>query len=200
MVSSSIPGTPMGAAGAGTSALGISNDGNFYISASAGAPQKIATTASSSYFSNLFQEDGYDLGQFVVGETTTNPQALHVYSSYASSSSWQRTSVGYDPASGYAVLRSENSTSGAAPGLGFWVNSGLKWVIDASSNLKPWTDQTFNVGSFNSSGRGSGLRPGRVYVAGSSASGSGFELGKFANESYEICNDATAGTVINGLA
>ncbi|HWY22944.1 MAG TPA: hypothetical protein VNX26_17080, partial [Candidatus Acidoferrum sp.] len=33
MVSSPIPGTAMTAAGAGTSALGISNDGNFYISA-----------------------------------------------------------------------------------------------------------------------------------------------------------------------
>jgi hypothetical protein len=84
--------------------------------------------------------------------------------------------------------------------LGFWVNSGLKWVIDASSNLKPWTDQTYNVGSFNSTGTGSGLRPGTVYVAGNSTSGSGFELGKFANQSYELCNDTTTGTVVNGLA
>ncbi len=97
-------------------------------------------------------------------------------------------------------MKSENSTSGAAPGLGFWINSGLKWVIDASSNLKPWTDQTYNVGSFNSTGSGSGLRPGTVYVAGNSTSGSGFELGKFANQSYELCNDTTNGTVVNGLS
>jgi hypothetical protein len=84
--------------------------------------------------------------------------------------------------------------------LGFWVNSGLKWVIDAGSNLKPWTDQTYNVGSFSSAGSGSGLRPGTVYVAGNSTSGSGFELGKFANQSYELCNDTTTGTVVNGLA
>jgi hypothetical protein len=199
MVSSPIPGTPMGAAGAGTSALGISNDGSFYISASAGAPQKIATTASSSYFSNLFQEDGYDLGQFVVGETTANPQSLHVYSSYTNSSSWQRTSLGYDLADNYAVVRSENSSAGDAPGLGFWINNGLKWVVDASGNLKPWTDQTYNVGSFSGAG-GTGLRPGTVYVAGNSGSGSGFELGKFASESYELCNDTTSGTIVNGLA
>jgi hypothetical protein len=199
MVSSPIPGTAMSAAGAGTSALGISSDGNFYISASAGTPQKVATTASSSYFSNLFQEDGYDLGQFVMGETTANPQSLHVYSSYTNSSTWQRTSVGYDLADNYAVLRSENSTAGTAPGLGFWINNGLKWVVDASSNLKPWTDQTYNVGSFNGAG-GTGLRPGTVYVAGNSASGSGFELGKFASESYELCNDTTSGTIVNGLA
>jgi hypothetical protein len=196
MVSSPIPGTAMAAAGAGTSALGVSNDGNFYISANAGVPQKVATTGTSSYFSNLFQEDANDLGEY----NGTTAQNLHVYSSYTNSSTWQRTSLGYDPTDNYAVLRSENSTSGAAPGLGFWVNSGLKWVVDASSNFKPWTDQTYNVGSFSSAGSGSGLRPGTVYVAGNSASGSGFELGKFASESYELCNDTTNGTVVNGLA
>ena len=199
-VTSPIPGAAMTAAGAGTSALGISNDGNFYISANAGTPQTVATTGTSSFFTNLVQEDTNDVGQFTVGETTANPQNLHVYSSYTNSSTWQRTSLGYDATDNYAVVRSENSTSGAAPGLGFWVNSGLKWVIDASSNFKPWADQAFNVGSFNPAGSGSGLRPATVYVAGSATSNSGFELGKFANESYEICNDATNGTVINGLA
>jgi hypothetical protein len=196
MVSSPIPGTAMAASGAGTSTLGISNDGNFYISVNAGTPQKVATTATSSFFSNLFQEDANDLGEY----NGTTAQSLHVYSSYTNSSTWQRTSLGYDATDNYAVVRSENSTSGAAPGLGFWINSGLKWVVDASSNFKPWTDQTYNVGSFNSSGSGSGLRPGTVYVAGNSASGSGFELGKFASESYELCNDATTGTIVNGLA
>jgi hypothetical protein len=196
IVSSPIPGTAMAAGGAGTSALGVSNDGNFYISANAGTPQKVATTGTSSFFSNLSQEDANDLGEF----NGTTAQNLHIYSSYTNSSTWQRTSLGYDSTDNYAVVRSESSTSGAAPGLGFWINSGLKWVMDASSNLKPWTDQTYNVGSFNSSGSGSGLRPGTVYVAGNSASGSGLELGKFANESYELCNDTGTGTIVNGLA
>jgi hypothetical protein len=195
-VSSPIPGTAMVAAGAGTSALGISSDGNFYISANAGVPQKVATAATSSFFSNLFQEDANDIGEY----NGTTAQNLHVYSSYTNSSSWQRTSLGFDTTDNYAVVRSESSTSGAAPGLGLWVNSGLKWVIDASSNFKPWTDQSYNVGSFSNTGSGSGLRPATVYAAGNSISGSGFELGKFANESYELCNDVSTGTVINGLA
>jgi len=194
MVSSPLPGTAMAAAGAGTSALGISNDGNFYISANAGTPQKVATTATSSYFSNLFQEDANDLGEY-----GTVAQNLHVYSIYTNSSTWQRTSLGYDGGDNYAVVRSESSTSGGAPGLGFWINNGLKWVVDASGNFKPWTDQTYNIGSFTS-GSGTGLRPGTVYAAGNSASGSGFELGKFANQSYELCNDTTSGTIVNGLA
>ncbi len=196
MVSSPIPGTAMGTAGAGTSSLGISNDGNFYISANGGVPQKVATSGTSSYFSNLIQEDANDLGE----QNGGTPQSLHVYSNYANSSTWQRTSLGYDATDNYAVVRSENAVSGNAPGLGFWINSGLKWVVDASGNFKPWTDQTYSLGSFNGTGSGSGLRPGTVYVAGNSTSGSGFELGRFANESYELCNDTGTGTIVNGLA
>jgi hypothetical protein len=194
-VSSPVSGTAMAAAGAGTSALGISNDGNFYISANAGTPQKVATTATSSYFSNLFQEDANDVGEY----NGTTAQNLHVYSSYTNSSTWQRTSLGFDATDNYAVVRSESSTSGGAPGLGLWINSGLKWVVDASGNFKPWTDQTYNIGSFTA-GSGTGLRPGTVYAAGNSTSGSGFELGRFANQSYELCNDTTNGTIVNGLA
>ena len=57
LVSSPIPGTAMTAAGTGTSSLGISNDGNLYVSSNGAAPQRSATSATSSYFSNLVQED-----------------------------------------------------------------------------------------------------------------------------------------------
>jgi hypothetical protein len=195
LVSTPIPGTAMAAATAGTSALGISNDGNFYISASGGTPQKVATSATSSYFSNLFQEDANDLGEY----NGTTAQNLHVYSSYTNSSTWQRTSVGFDTGDGYAVLRSESSVSGGSPGLGFWLNNGLKWVIDANGEFKPWADGTYTIGTAAPT-TGTGLRPSTIYVAGSSTSNSGFELGKFANNSYELCNDTTNGTVVNGLA
>ena len=82
---------------------------------------------------------------------------------------------------------------------GRWLNNGLKWVIDTTGNLKPWADEAYNIGAFSAS-TGVGLRPGTVYVAGSTSSDSGFELGKFANNSYELCNDTTNGTVLNGLA
>jgi hypothetical protein len=195
MVSTPIPGTAMAAAATGMSALGISNDGNFYISANAGTPQKVATAATSSYFSNLFQEDANDLGEY----NGTTPQNLHVYFSYTNSTTWTRASLGFDTADNYAVLRSESAPSGSALGLGFWLNSGLKWVIDTTGNLKPWADEAYNIGSFNATS-GVALRPATVYVAGSTTSDSGFELGKFASNSYELCNDTTNGTVLNGLA
>jgi hypothetical protein len=197
MVSSPIPGTAMAAAGAGMSALGISNDGNFYISNSltGGTPLKVATTATSSFFSNLFQEDANDLGEY----NGTTPQNLHVYFSYTNSTTWTRASLGFDTTDNYAVLRSESDPSGSALGLGFWLNNGLKWVIDTSGYLKPWADEVYNIGTFNATS-GVALRPATVYVAGSASSDSGFELGKFANNSYELCNDTTNGTVIDGLA
>ena len=197
MVSSPIPGTAMAAAGAGTSALGISNDGNFYISANAGTPQQVATTATSSFFTNLFQEDPNTIEE---RNGTVAEQELRVYSTYTNSSTWKRISMGTDSTDGYAAVRSESSPSGGALGLGFWVNSGLKWVIDPSNNLKPFADDSYNIGTFNSAGTGTGLRPATIYVGGNSSSGSGFELGKFASESYELCNDATTGTVVSGLA
>jgi hypothetical protein len=197
MVSSPIPGTAMGAAGAGMSALGISNDGNFYISNSltGGTPLKVATTATSSFFTNLFQEDANDLGEY----NGTTPQNLHVYYSYTNSTTWTRASLGFDTTDNYAVLRSESDPSGSALGLGFWLNNGLKWAIDTGGNLKPWADEAYNIGTFSAS-TGVGLRPGTVYLAGNTSSNSGLELGKFADESYELCNDTTNGTVINGLA
>jgi hypothetical protein len=48
LVSSVPPSSSMGAAASGDSAIGISNDGNFYISANGGAPSQIATTSSPS--------------------------------------------------------------------------------------------------------------------------------------------------------
>jgi hypothetical protein len=46
LVSSVPPSSEMGAAASGDSAIGISSDGNFYISANGGAPDQIATTSS----------------------------------------------------------------------------------------------------------------------------------------------------------
>ena len=61
---------------------------------------------------DLLDSMANDLGEY----NGTTAQNLHVYSSYTNSSTWQRTSLGYDATDNYAVVRSENSTSGAAPG------------------------------------------------------------------------------------
>ncbi|MGO9086550.1 MAG: beta strand repeat-containing protein [Candidatus Sulfotelmatobacter sp.] len=182
-VSSPIPGTAMGPAGAGTSALGISNDGNFYVSANGGTPQKVATSATSSYFSNLTQEDANNLGE----SNGTTAQNLHVYSSYASSSSWQRTTVGYDATDNVAALRSENSTASQALGIGFMIGSSLRWLINATSELKPAANNSFNIGDPS-------FAPQTVYAATS------FDTLTAGRQNFELCNDATTGTALNFLA
>lgn len=183
MVSSPIPGTAMAAAGTGTSALGISNDGNFYVSANGGAPQKVATSATSSYFSNLWQEDANDLGMY----NGTTAQGLHVYSSYTNSSTWQRTSLGFDTTDNLAVVRSENSTSSLAPGLGFWIGSSVRWAIDSQSTLKPFANNLINIGTTT-------LAPQTIFAATS------FDSLTQGRHNFELCNDSTTGTALNFLA
>jgi hypothetical protein len=49
LVNSPIPPTAMASAGSGTSSLGISSDGNFYVSANGGVPSQIVTTSSATF-------------------------------------------------------------------------------------------------------------------------------------------------------
>ena len=183
MVSSPIPGTLMSASGPGTSSLGISDDGNFYVSANGGTPEKVATSATSSYFTNLWQEDANDVGS----ANGTNAQGLHVYSNYANSSSWQRTSLGYDTTDNLSVLKSENSTPTSAPGLGFWIGSSVRWAINSASELKPFANNSFNIGDAS-------FAPQTIYAATS------FDTLTGGRQNFELCNDGTTGTMQNFLA
>jgi len=183
MVSSPIPGTAMAAAGTGTSSLGISNDGNFYVSANGGAPQKVATSGTSSYFSNLFQEDANTLGE----QNGTTPQGLRVYGTYTNSSNYERTGLAWDATDGYFVLKNENAGTGGQHGIGFWIGSGVRWAIDTQSTLKPFTNNSFNLGSAT-------LAPQTVYAATS------FDTLTTGRQNFELCNDATTGTALNLVA
>ena len=53
-----IPSLAMTAAPAGTSSIGISNDGNFYVSANGGTPQQITTGSGSSAVTSVFGRTG----------------------------------------------------------------------------------------------------------------------------------------------
>jgi len=182
-VSSPIPGTAMGPASAGTSALGISNDGYFYESSNGGTPQKVATSATSSYFSNLFQEDANDLGEY----NATNPQGLHVYGTYTNTSNYERTGLGWDATDGYFVLKNENAGTGAQRGIGFWIGSGVRWAIDTLSNFKPGSNNSFNIGTTS-------FAPQSVFAATS------FDTLTQGRLNFELCNDGTTGTALNLLA
>ena len=72
LVDTPIPGTAMGTAAAGTSSLGISNDGNFYISTNAGAPSKVLTAATDAVTSVFGRAGavGAASGDYSVGQVT----------------------------------------------------------------------------------------------------------------------------------
>ncbi len=143
-VSSPVPGTAMAAAGAGTSALGISNDGYFYISANAGSPQKVATTVTSSFFSNLFQEDPNDLGEY----SGTTAQGLNVYGTRADASDYERLELMYDTVNtGFFKIDAQALGTGVHRGLAFWVNGAGRWGIDQLDMFKPFVDNVYDLGS-----------------------------------------------------
>ena len=79
LVDSPIPGSPIGAATSGTSSLGISNDGNFYISANAGTPSVVCTAAN---------------GACNADATTTNPITFNNSNSGAASGATFNGSAG----------------------------------------------------------------------------------------------------------
>ena len=182
-VSSPIPGTAMAPASTGTSALGISNDGNFYVSANGGTPQQVATSATSSFFPNLNQEDANDLGEF----NGTNAQGLHVYGTYTNSSNYERTGLGWDATNGYFVVRNENAGSGLQRGLGFAIGGTTRWGINSSSELKPFSNNSFNIGD-------AAFAPQTIYAATS------FDTLTSGRLNFELCNDGTTGTSLNFLA
>ena len=127
-VSSPIPGTAMAAASAGTSALGISNDGNFYISADGGTPQKVATSATSSYFSNLWQEDANELD---IRNGAGNYQIFTVNAagSYIDASDYSRLQVDYDTTN--AAYRFLGNYLGTGTGIG---SHPFEWCFGATSS------------------------------------------------------------------
>jgi hypothetical protein len=138
---------------------------------------------------NLFNSDpGGDPADNLEERNGSNAENLRVYSTFTNSTTWQRTSLGFDTTDNYAVVRSENATSASAPGLGFWVGPGLKWVVDATGNLKPWTDNTFNLGS------DSGNSAKSIFAKTS------FNSVLYGRNDFEIPNDGATGTVLNELA
>ena len=174
-----------------TQPAGIPNWGVFWFDSATHSPRVIENNGQAIQLgmTNLFNSDpGGDPSDNLEERNGNTAQNFRVYSSFVNNTTWQRTSLGFDPTSNYAVLRSENATSASAPGLGLWIGSGLKWVVDATGNLKPWTDNQFNLGS------DSGNAVKSIFAKTS------FNTVQYGRNDFEIANDGSAGTVLNELA
>jgi len=177
-----------------TPPAGIPNWGIFWFDSATHTPRVIENSGQVVQLglTNLFNSDpGGDPADNLEERNGSNAENLRVYSSFANNTTWQRTSLGFDATDNYAVVRSENATSASAPGLGFWVGSGLKWVVDATGDLKPWAatgDNQFNIGSDTGN------------AAKSVFAKTSFNSVLYGRNDFEIPNDGSTGTVLNQLA
>jgi hypothetical protein len=133
-----------------TQPAGIPNWGVFWFDSTAHAPKVIDNGGQAFQlgYPNLNNSDpGGDPPDNLEEKNGTTAQNMRVYSSYTNATAWTRMSLGYDPTSGYQVLRSEDATSGNALGLGMYIGSNLKWAFAANGALKPNTDNGFDIGT-----------------------------------------------------
>ena len=174
-----------------TQPAGVPNWGVFWFDSATHTPRVLENNGQIMQLglTNFFNSDpGGDAANNLEQRNGATAQNLRVYSSYTNNTTWQRTSLGFDSADNYAVVRSENANSASAPGLGLWVGNAKRWVVDGAYNFKPWTDNTYSLGS------DSGNAPKSVFAKTS------FNSVVYGRHDFEIPNDTTSGTVLNKLA
>jgi hypothetical protein len=174
-----------------TPPTGIANYGLFWFDSTCHCPKVISNNGQAVQLglTNVFNQDsgGTNPSNTLEEVNGTSPQALRVYGTWTNSTNWERTGLAWDATDSYFVLKNENAGTGQQRGLGFWIGSNIRWAIDTGSTLKPFTDNSFNIGSTT-------LRPKTVYAATS------FDISTGGAQTLEMCNDATTGTGLNFLA
>jgi hypothetical protein len=174
-----------------TPPTGIPNYGIFWFDSTCHCPKVIDNNGQAVQLglTNVFNQDssGTNPSNTLEEVNGTSPQAFRVYGTWTDATDWERTGLSWDQADTYFVLKNENAGSGSQRGIGFWIGSNIRWAIDTASALKPFTDNSYNVGSAT-------LRPKTVYAATS------FDMSTTGAQTFEICNDSTTGTSLNFLA
>lgn len=174
-----------------TAPTGIPNYGIFWFDSTCHCPKVIDNNGQAVQLglTNVFNQDsnGTNPSNTLEQVNGTSPQAFRVYNTWTNSTNWERTGLSWDQSDSYFVLKNENAGTGSQRGIGFWIGSNIRWAIDTASTLKPFNDNSYNVGS-------STLRPKTVYAATS------FDLSTTGAQTFEMCNDATTGTSLNFLA
>ncbi len=145
-----------------TAPAGIPNYGIFWFDSSCHCPKVIDNNGQGVQLglSNVFNQDssGTNPANTLEEVNGTNPQNLRVYGTWTNSTNWERTGFSWDQADSYFVLKNENAGTGSQRGIGFWIGSNIRWAIDTASNLKPFVDNLYSVGSTT-------LRPATGYFA-----------------------------------
>jgi hypothetical protein len=164
---------------------GIPNYGIFWFDSTCHCPKVISNNGQPVQLGllNVFNLDANTLEEY----NGASPQTLNVYGTRTDASDYERMRLGYDTTDGYFFLGSDAlGTSDPQQGLGFWLEGSLRWVIDTSFNLKPWSDNVKDIGTPT-------LRPKHLY-AGTYVDTTGGAL------ATDLPNATTTGTTLNKLA
>ncbi|MGH9503679.1 MAG: hypothetical protein ACRD20_12580 [Terriglobales bacterium] len=165
---------------------GIANYGLFWFDSGCHCPKVISNNGQAVQLGlvNVFNADANTLEEY----NGTNPQTLRVYGTRTDASNYERIGFKWDNTDGYFALASENAGTGSQQrGIAFLIGNNVRWAIDPASSLKPFTDNSFSVGSVT-------LRPKTYYAATS------FDITGSGALTFEPCNDGTTGTSLNFLA
>src|SRR5437016_737076 len=148
-----------------TPPAGIANYGIFWFDSTCHCPKVISNNGQAVQLGllNVFNPDANTLEEY----NGTKPQILRVYGTRTDASNYERIGLKWNNADGYFALASENAGTGTQRGIAFLIGSTVRWALDTASTLKPFTDNSFNIGSAT-------LRPKTVYAGTSfDISGSG---------------------------
>ena len=124
---------------------GIPNYGVFWFDAATHTPRVIDNNGQAVQLGlvNVFNSNANTLEEY----NGTTPQLFDLYGTRTDASNYERLRLGYDTADGYFSLGTDAAGTGTQRGLGFWLQGSLRWVIDPSFNLKPWSDNLKDIGS-----------------------------------------------------
>jgi len=128
-----------------TAPTGIPNYGLFWFDSSCHCPKVISNNGQAVQLglTNVFNTDANTLEEY----NGATPQTLNIYGSRTDASDYERIRLGYDSTDSYFFMGSDALGSGTQRGLGFWLQGSLRWVVDPSFNLKPWSDNIKDVGT-----------------------------------------------------
>ena len=123
---------------------GVANYGLFWFDSGCHCPRVISNNGQAVQLGllNVFNGDANTLEEY----NGTNPQVLRVYGTRTDASNYERIGFKWDNADGYFAVASENGGIGSQRGIGFWIGNNIRWAIDTASSLKPFSDNSYNVG------------------------------------------------------
>jgi hypothetical protein len=124
---------------------GIPNYGIFWFDSATHTPRVIDNNGQVVQLglANVFNSDANTLEEY----NGTTPQAFNLYGTRTDGSDYERLRLGYDTTDSYFFLGADAAGTGTQRGLGFWMQGSLRWAIDSSFNLKPWSDNLKDIGS-----------------------------------------------------